>query len=68
MQEIIEKWGHLPYWGVVSTFAADSFYENMTYAEAVAKAQEETREAGRDATIVLVISKHDGPPIGRAAR
>lgn len=62
-EDIIKRWGHLPYWGVVSTWAADSFYENLTYTEAVALAEEEIKEPGRDATIVLLISKHSGPPI-----
>ena len=63
-QDIVRRLGHLPAWGVVSTFAAESFYENLTYEQAVRLAREEaSREPGRTASVVLTISTEVGMPL-----
>jgi hypothetical protein len=54
--EFIQKFASEPVWAVISTFAADSVYDSLTYAEARRLADDENRrEPGRSATIVLVI-------------
>ncbi len=66
MDEIIRSWAQYPVWGVVSACAVDSFYQSLTYAEALAMARRETTEPGRDATVVLVVSRHAGKELATA--
>lgn len=65
LKYLVDKYGSFPWWGVVSTWAADSFYQGLTYKQALAKASEEAEEPGRDAVVVLMIQGIDGPPINR---
>ena len=62
--EIAQAFAARPVWGVVSTFAADSFYEGLTLAEARSLAhQEAAREPGRTARVVLIVRTEEGKPL-----
>jgi hypothetical protein len=64
VEEIIRRYGAQPVWAVISTFAADSLYDGLTYAEARATAKkEEAREPGRSAVVVLVVEALPGTPL-----
>jgi hypothetical protein len=50
-------------WGVVSTWSVDVLYDDLTYAEAMAFAQEEAKKEGQHTKIVLIVRSIDGPPL-----
>jgi hypothetical protein len=48
-------------WGVISTFAFDSFYDGLTFMEAKQLAEREVaREPGRDAVVVIAVQHFEG--------
>jgi hypothetical protein len=62
--DLKQRYGALPVWGVVSTFAADSFYEGLTLDEAESLlSREVSNESGRSATLVLVVKHEEGRPL-----
>jgi hypothetical protein len=61
LAELKNRYGSLPVWGVVSSFAADSFYTDLTLDQAETLVRRETtNERGRSATLVLVVKSEDG--------
>jgi len=64
LPQLKNRYGSLPVWGVVSTFAADSFYTDLTLDQAEALVQREVaNECGRSAALVLIIKSEDGRPL-----
>lgn len=64
LAEMKDRYGSLPVWGVVSSFAADSFYTDLTLDQAETLVRREiTNECGRSATLVLVVKSQDGSPL-----
>jgi hypothetical protein len=59
-----EQLGSHRVWGVVSSFSTDKLHEHLTLAEAVDRARHESeREAGRNASVVLVVKHFHGAPL-----
>jgi hypothetical protein len=63
-EALIRQFGDRPVWGVVSTFAADSFYAGMTHVQAAELARREVDgDHGREAVVVLLLNCLVGPPL-----
>lgn len=60
---LIRQFGERRVWAVVSTYALDSFYRGLTYAEAQHLARRELEEPGRSTAIVLEIECEEGVPV-----
>jgi hypothetical protein len=57
------RFGSERVWAVVSSFAADTYYRGLTYAEAVELVTRETREPGRSASVVLEVEYAEAVPL-----
>ncbi len=57
IERIVEVFGDIPTWGVVSTFAADVLYDKLTYEKAKEFAERERLSPGTDCKIVLIFDE-----------
>lgn len=61
--KLIDQYRDSKVWAVVSTWAVDTLYPNLTYDEARELISWHTQEAGRDCNILLQIETYDGPKL-----
>lgn len=63
IQQLPESLQAQKVWGVVSTWSVDVLYDGLTYAEALAFAERESKREGQHCKVVLVVHEMDGPPM-----